>query len=370
MKIPLRYVVEDRDRHGNVRVYFRRKGQPKIRLPGPIGSAEFLAAYRAAAAGIAQPRGQKPAPPTAGSIRWLCAEYFRAPAFRQLDPRTQRVRRAILDRLCEHEGEKPFRLMSARHIRQRRDAMAERPEAANALVKALRQLFGFAVRYEHADRNPAKDVEFLPSRGDGHHSWTADEIARFEARHPIGTPARLAFALLVYTGQRRGDVVMFGRQHVRDGSLTFVQHKNRNRRPVRLSIPIVPELARILAATPGGDLTFLVTAFGQPFTANGFGNWFRKRCDEAGLPHCSAHGLRKAMASRLAEAGCSASEIGAVTGHRTLKETARYTAAADQKTLAQRAMEAYAGSESVPPQDANPKGGTQTNVNPLKRKRL
>lgn len=343
MKIPLRYVVEDRDRHGNVRLYYRRKGQPKIRLPGPIGSAEFLAAYRAAAAGIAQPRGQKPAPPTAGSIRWLCAEYFRAPTFRQLDPRTQRVRRAILDRLCEHEGEKPFRLMSARHIRQRRDAMAERPEAANALVKALRQLFGFAVRYEHADRNPAKDVEFLPSRGDGHHSWTADEIARFEAKHPIGTPARLAFALLLFTGQRRSDVVRLGRQHINGGCLTFTQAKNERRRPVRLTIPLHPDLRRIIDASVCGDLTFLVTPGGETYSPAGFGNAFRRWCDKAGLPaRCRAHGLRKAVAARLAEAGCTELEIMAVTGHRTSKEIARYTRAADQVVRAEAAMKALA----------------------------
>ncbi|MEI9901164.1 MAG: hypothetical protein WDN31_14625 [Hyphomicrobium sp.] len=55
----------------------------------------------------------------------------------------------------------------------------------------------------------------------GHHTWTSEELEQFEARHPIGTKARLAFGLLIYTGVRRSDVVRLGRQHVRDGWLKF-----------------------------------------------------------------------------------------------------------------------------------------------------
>lgn len=86
-------------------------------------------------------------------------------------------------------------------------------------------------------------------------------------------------------------------------------------------------------------MTFLVTGFGRPFTRAGFGNWFRDRVQEAGLPDCcAAHGLRKAAARRLAEAGCSPSQIAAITGHRTLKEVARYTAAASQAHLTKDAL--------------------------------
>ncbi len=138
--------------------------------------------------------------------------------------------------------------------------------------------------------------------------------------------------------RRRSDVVAFGRQHVKEGWITFTQAKNRNRKPVTLSIPVRPELKAIVEATPSGNLTFLVTAFNKPFTANGFGNWFRDRCNEAGLPHCSAHGLRKAAASRLAELGAGESEIMAITGHTTSKEVVRYTRGARQKVLAAKAM--------------------------------
>jgi integrase len=126
-----------------------------------------------------------------------------------------------------------------------------------------------------------------------------------------------------------------GRQHIHDCVLDVKQAKTGS----ELSIPVHPALAAIIAETPADNLTFLITQFGQPFKAAGFGNWFRERCDEAGLKHCSAHGIRKAAARRLAEAGCTEHEIASITGHASLREITRYTKAADQKKLARAAME-------------------------------
>ena len=372
MKIKLKYVVEDVDRHGNVRLYYRHHGR-KIRLPGPVGSPEFLAAYKAAAAGQvkteAVPKAGHVVP---GSIRALCVQYYKSAMFGELDPRTQKVRRGILERFCQHKngGDKPFALLQPKNVRARRDEMMDRPEAANSMVKALRQLYKFAIRYDLHDRNPAAEVEFLKSGSDGFHSWTLGEIEQFEETHPVGTMARLALALALYTGQRRSDIVQFGRPHVRDGWLVFTQHKNRNKNPVRLEIPIVPELQRIIDASPTGELTFLTTAFNRPFTSNGFGNKFRKWCNQAGLQHCSVHGLRKAAAARLAELGCSEFEIMAITGHRTSKEVTRYTRAANQKTRAEAALKRMTGEQtydkSVPLFGVVAAGGTKSPLNPLK----
>jgi len=112
-----------------------------------------------------------------------------------------------------------------------------------------------------------------------------------------------------------------------------------------LAIEMHPALREVLASTPRENMTFLVTAYGKPHTAAGFGNWFREQCDAAGLPQCSAHGLRKAAARRLAEAGCSNQQIKAVTGHKTDKEVSRYTAAADQSRLAEQAISALGGAK-------------------------
>lgn len=332
----LKYVVEDTDRHGNVRVYLRKPGQAKVRLKTQPGTQEFLDEYRAALKGMTDKpqaatldrRGNK------GTFKWLCEQYFGSVEFKRLSSRTQYVRRRILDGVCEKDGSKPFALLEPRHVRKMRDDKADTPEAANGIVKALRQTFNFAVEYELASRNPARDVPYIRSTSEGFHSWSMEEVAQFEERHEVGSKARLALALLLYTGQRRSDVVRLGPQHVKEGWLSFTQQKNRNRKPVTLSIPVLPELQSVLDATPTGNLAFLVTSFGKPFTSNGFGNWFRKQCDAAGLNHCSAHGLRKAGAALAAENGATERQLMAIFGWSTMKEASRYTRAARQKVLA------------------------------------
>jgi site-specific recombinase XerD len=216
--------------------------------------------------------------------------------------------------------------MEGSHVRELHDRKAEKPEAANSLLKALRQVFAWAIIAKHADRNPARDVPYRKTGSQGFHAWTVEEVRQFMVRHPIGTKAHLALGLLLFTGQRRSDVVEFGRQHIRNPEdvapmlrklhpgrwLRFTQRKNRRRKPIDLTIPIQPVLEDIIAASPCGDLTFLVTQFGKGFTNNGFGSWFKKRCREAGLPHCSAHGLRKASATIAAENGASDRQLGDV----------------------------------------------------------
>jgi integrase len=105
-----------------------------------------------------------------------------------------------------------------------------------------------------------------------------------------------------------------------------------------LLIPLHPNLVAILSSVPKSNLTFLVTSLGAPFDPNGFGNWFRAQCDAAGLKHCSFHGLRKAAATRRADAGCTTEMIKAVGGWRS-REVERYTRAADQKRLARQALD-------------------------------
>jgi integrase len=192
----------------------------------------------------------------------------------------------------------------------------------------------WGIEQEHVSSNPARDVPYLRSVSDGFHTWEVEEVKQFERRHPIGSKARLALALLMYTGVRRSDLVRLGRQHLRDGWFKIPVQKNRSRKPVTVELPVLPALGEIINASSTGNLTFLVTQFGKPFTANGFGNWFRRRCNEAGLAQCSAHGLRKAGAVRAAENGATTHELMAIFGWRTVKEAERYTRAAQRKRLA------------------------------------
>jgi integrase len=132
-----------------------------------------------------------------------------------------------------------------------------------------------------------------------------------------------------------------GWQNVDNDSVAVRQQKTGK----SLLIPLHPALKAMLASVPKTNMTFLVTERGAPFTAQGLGDWFKKQCRVAGLSYCSAHGLRKAAATRLANAGCSVNEIAAITGHASLREVARYTSAADQGRLARAAMERQIGSE-------------------------
>src|SRR5262249_40710010 len=186
---------------------------------------------------------------------------------------------------------------------------------------------------------PALGVRRDKIKTTGYRTWSEAEIAQFEAKHPTGTKARLALALLLYTGQRRGDVVELGCRHMHGDLLVLDQGKIEGGEEAHVEIPVQPKLREIIDATRMvGVKTFLVTHQGTPYTAPGFGNWFRELCDAAGCHGLSAHGLRKACARRLAEIGCSALQIAAITGHATLKEVQRYTNAADRKRMAREAM--------------------------------
>jgi integrase len=362
---------KDVDRHGNVRWYIRRAGKPKIRIPHDYGTPAFWIFYRDGMAGRIVPPG-KPGPrPKAAPESWrgLCDRYFGSPEFRQLAPRTQTVRRAILETFCLTQsktgapyGVLPFALMEPRHIRAVRDAKAETPAAANGLVKALRQLYAFAIAADLATSNPAQGIPYLPSsRPGGIVPWTEQDVAAFEAKHPLGTMARLALILFTSTGQRISDVVRLGPNMVKDGVITFTQAKNAGRRPVDLSLPITPELAHALACTPHGETAWLVNEWGRPFASvTAFGNKFRDWCRAAGIDDKSPHGLRKYVSAKLADNGATDREIMAVTGHRTAKEVDRYTRSANQKRLAASGLAKANPIKIVPPKPESPESGTET----------
>jgi integrase len=213
----------------------------------------------------------------------------------------------------------PLSRMTADAVEVLRDRKIHTPESANARVKAMRQVFKFGTKKKLAPSNPARDVEYFKSGSEGFHTWTPEEVQQFEERHPIGTKARLALALLLFTGQRRSDIIRFGKQHAKGGKLTFTQHKGRNRKPKRLTLPILPALQQVIVGTACGDLTFLVNDWSRPFTDAGFGNKFRDWCDQAGLQHCSAHGLRKAGATIAANNGATSRQLMAIFGWDSLK---------------------------------------------------
>jgi len=350
MRRPPPYTNGFVDRHGKARWYFRRAGFKRVPLPGLPWSPEFMAAYEQALAG--QPLQIGGARTNPGTVRALAVSYFHSSDFRSLKPSSQAIYRGVIDRFCIQYGDNRVAGLKREHVVKLMAARTEKPVAANNLRKMLRAMMKHAVEIGLRADDPTRDVRAIRVKSDGFHSWNDDEIAQFEKRHPSGTPARLALALLLYTGQRRSDVVRMGPQHIRSGVLGVRQQKT----GIELAIPVHSALAAVIAETPTYHLTFLTNQFGRPFTAGYFGQWFREQCDMAGLRHCSAHGLRKAAARRLAEAGCSTHEIAAITGHASLKEVARYTEAVDRRRLAQSAMAKVRTSSDKPDEKFVKKG--------------
>jgi integrase len=331
MKLP-KYVQHWVDHDGRAHCYFRRRGYPRVRLPGLPWSPSFMAAYEAALSGPSTAIGAGRIKP--GSVAAVVAEYLDSQQFfASKSAGTQRMRRGILERFRAAYGDRPFALLPPEWIEAVLDAKP--PHAARSWLVTLRSLCQFAVKRGWLRTDPTRDIKQRSIKGDGFHTWTEEEISQFEAHHPMGSKPRLALALLLYTAQRRSDVVRIGRQHIKDGVLTVKQQKT----GVTLEIPVHPHLQAVLDATPSEHLTFLVTATGKPYGGNAFSEQFRNWCDAAGLPkRCKPHGLRKAACRRLAEAGCSANEIMAISGHTTMKEIVRYTVAADQARLARNAL--------------------------------
>ena len=331
-KIDLPYVQRFKDRHGKWRHYFRKPGCKRVALPGQPGSQEFMEAY-AFAEKTARSVGEGAI--KVGSMSAVIAAYYHSAEYQALQPQTRQTYRLILDRFRHEYGTAPAARFEPEHLRRILDKMADRPGAAKTLLKRLRGVCKFAVGRGLIRQDPTRGVTVAQPKSDGFRAWTDVDIEEFEAKWPAGSRARLALCLLLYTGQRRSDVVRMGRQHVRDGVLHVRQQKT----GAQLAIPLHATLKAELDRLPKDNLTFLITAAGKPFSAVGFSNWFTECAREAGLPaNSSPHGLRKAAARWLAEAGCSTLEIAAITGHASLKEVERYTKSAAQAHLAKSAM--------------------------------
>jgi integrase len=348
------HCIEDLDRHGNPRIYLRirKKLYRKIRLRGLPWTPEFMAQYQAALEGVCVPDKRNPLSTrgAVGTWRWLTQQYFASPDYLHLSIEFQTVRRRILEATFDEPtkpgssykfGDCMIADMSKKAIRILRDRKMDVPEGANNRLKAIRRVFtyGLEAHEEYVKSNPARDVAYFKTGSEGYYTWTVEDVMAYAKRHHPGTMARRALCVLLYTGVRRSDAVLLGRQMVQNGILTFtVQKKRKTDKPKMLHIPVLPELHAELARGPQNNLTWLTTKYNKPFTANGFGNWFKDRCREAGLEQCSAHGLRKAGATMAAESGASDAQLMAIFGWETVKMASEYRRKADRRLLAENAM--------------------------------
>lgn len=348
-----KYVSSFFDRHRKERFVFRRKGYPSGYFKGAPGTEQFRSEYASfmspdaiSDAAIAVQRARI----INRSLADLLSRYIAEPI--RLGPTevTQTKVRQILERFTIGREDRLIRDITFEHVdailsRTRRKSVDAKGktvggvEAAKKLRKELRRLFQFAVKLKWIAVNPvdeAETVKVAPSeRSTGFYAWTENDIAKFRNHWKLGTKQRLAMELLLWTDQRKTDTVHLGPQHVCDGKFVIRQTKTGK----TLILPIAPQLlAALQSMTENDGSCFLVTEWGKPFSAKGFGNWFRKQCDAAGLPKCTAHGLRKATMRRMAEQQMTNASMKAVSGHSKDEEVARYIESANQERLAESAI--------------------------------
>jgi integrase len=334
--LKLKYVNEYRDRTGKLRRYFRRGGKTLGALPGDVGSDEFMSAYQGFLADqvpVAAPRNSE------GTFGRLINEYYGSRPFLNLKPSSRQIYRYVLEPLAKAHGHRMVRDMRADKVSKIIQDIGEtKPGMANLTRSVLQKMMKYAVKMKWRADNPVAGVE--PFKGGTHHSWTEGELKTFEGRWPLGTRQRLAYALLLYTAQRVGDVAKMVRADMSEGTLHVIQQKT----GAELYLPVLPELEQAMRAYPAKGLSLIGNENGKPLTRAALSHVMRAAIKEAGLPtKCVSHGLRKAAMRRLAEHGATEKQIAAVSGHKTLREIERYTAAADQKRLAKDATDKVRG---------------------------
>jgi integrase len=342
-----------RGRDGVNRYYHRLPGFPNLRLPD-LTDRGFAAAHAAAEAragvhsttiGARRER--------AGSIDAVIAAYLRSTHFESSRRKkgkgradtTKNKERWSLARFANMPsptgrlGEGLLMHLRRDHVQAILDSMKETPANARDVYKALVALARFARITGVIKDDPTKDVIPPPMESEPHPQWSEEHIAAFKARHPVGSNARLALTLLLWTGQRLGDVARMGRQHLRrrDDGLQVIDLRQ-GKTGTSVPIPVMAdELREALAALPPGQLTFLVNRYGASFTA--LGNQMGEWCREAGLPAgYGAHGLRYAFCCRMADAGCDDKEIADISGHLTRDMVRKYTEQRDKEASAIRGM--------------------------------
>ncbi len=330
-KIKLRYVNEYVDRTGKLRRYFRKGGRQIGPLLGEPGSAEFMTAY---AAYLAERPAAAKTTLHADSLRKLITDYYGSRLFTDLKPSTRQLYRYALDPLAEEHGHRSASTMTAEHAEKIINKIgAARPGMGNLTRAVMRRVMQLAVKTKLRADNPMLGIE--PFKVGEHHTWNDGELKQFEDKWRLGTRQRLAYALLLYTGQRVGDVAKMNRADVSEAGIHVVQQKT----GAELWVPIHPELVRAMKALPAKGLTLVGDAAGRPIKRAALSALMRAAINQAGLPsRCVAHGLRKAAMRRLAESDATDKQIASISGHKTLKEVERYTKAADQKKLARAAM--------------------------------
>lgn len=334
------------NRHGNPAWYVRVNRGPRIRIKAEYGTPEFDEAYRAAL------QGERPTKEVAkGSLNWLVTLYRQSSAWADLSLATRRQRENILKHVLASGGTAPLSHINKKTIKAGCERRRDTPSQARHFLDTMRGIFRWAVDNELAGSDPTQGIVAKKPKTGGFPVWNDDEIAAYEKRWPRGTRERLMLDVFLYTGLRRGDAAALGKQHIRDGVITLDTQKN----GMRVTIPILPDLADSLAATKLGELAIIATDDGKHFVKESLGTAFREACRAAGVLK-SAHGLRKAAATHAANRGATVAQLEAIFGWEGGRMASLYTRSADRKALAADAMEKLSRRPKTRTSIPSPKG--------------
>lgn len=322
------HVVREVSRHGKVKYFYRIGKGVRVRLPDDIKAREFKEAYKQAVAGyklIDVPRG---IPTQPYSLRWLIDRYRESSTWKVFSKATQRQRENIFIEAIKRSNNVRYTTIDRRSMAMAVEARSDTPAQANHFLKAMRGLFGWALQNDYVAIDPTAGVLPLKYKSDGFAPWTMDDLLQFYDKWHVGTKPRLAVELLLHTGLRRSDVVRAGLPHMRGNIFSIKTQKTGS----QITVEFPKALLDVIEATETGSTTFLISEAGTPFETASFGNWFRDRCNDAGIKK-SAHGLRKLSATLSAEAGAATHELMAQYGWSNVKQAELYTKGADRVRL-------------------------------------
>ncbi len=318
-----KYVHSFIDNRGKRRWRYYRRGYPSEYLPNP-DSPEFVERYAAALQ-----RGKKKRATGGYTLGHAIDDYLRSRAFTDLAEGTKPSYESLIHQIGRNYGRYELSTLTRpalEGILSEIDSTGKRKKVLEKFSVILEQ----AVRNNRVQRNVSKDVSRIRHKPKSYKAWSMADIEVFKVAYPSGTTERLALYLLYYTGQRSSDVVGMGAHTIQDGRIIVKQQKT----GTELSLPIHPALASELPDRP----IWILNGYGDQFSVKGFQQWLVKRIKRAGLQGLSGHGLRKSLATHLAEKGATPHQIKAITGHKNLAEVSLYTREAGLHRLADEAM--------------------------------
>lgn len=340
----LPYVSSFNDRHGRLRWRYRRSGVT-VMLPGQPGDEAFQRAYmaaldgrRPAAAVLRHPNHSLPQ-----TMRAAWRHYAQSAEFRRLRETSRQQYIARAERLLAMPvspydlltwADVPMPDLRRRHIKALLSGFGDRQHAAYDALVIVKKCVQTALDLEWIEIDPTHLVRARP-QSDGHRAWSDQERAAYESHHALGTRPRTVYALALYTGQRRGDLVRLRWADLAGDRLVLSQEKTGK----RLSLPILPALRDALEAVPDRSGATVI-GIGADTVTNQFLRWTDAAEIERGA---TLHGLRKTLGKLLAEAGATTRELMDVLGHDAMSHAELYSRAADQARMADAGMEKARG---------------------------